>query len=142
MDGENGISLCHHVYAGNVADVDELPKALERMVKMLDRNQIERSSVTLVFDKGTAALDNTLLLQQAGVGWISALPWNQAPTGLRERPVEALPLCSSDHPGVHASRNALSFMAPNISASSSTLPRSPARNFIASRPVLPKSCSR
>ena len=102
MDGENGISLCHHVYAGNVADVDELPKALERMVKMLDRNQIERSSVTLVFDKGTAALDNTLLLQQAGVGWISALPWNQAPTGLRERPVEALPLCSSDHPGVHA----------------------------------------
>lgn len=102
LDGENGISLCHHVYAGNVADVDELPKALERMVKMLDRNQIERSSVTLVFDKGTAALDNTLLLQQAGVGWISALPWNQAPPELRERPVEALPLCSSDHPGVHA----------------------------------------
>jgi hypothetical protein len=30
-------------------------------------------------DKGTAALDNTLLLKQAGVGWISALPWNQAP---------------------------------------------------------------
>lgn len=102
LDGENGISLCHHVYAGNVADVDELPKALERMVKMLDRNQIERSSVTLVFDKGTAALDNTLLLQQAGVGWVSALPWNQAPPELRERPVEALPLCSSDHPGVHA----------------------------------------
>src|SRR5437016_8984450 len=74
LDGEHGISLCHHVYAGNVADVEELPKALERLVKMLDRNQIERSSVTLVFDKGTAALDN----------------------------IEALPLCSSDHPGVHA----------------------------------------
>lgn len=102
LDGDNGISLCHHVYAGNVADVDELPKALERIVKMLDRNQIERSSVTLVFDKGTAALDNTLLLKESGVGWVSALPWNQAPPELRERSVEALPLCSSDQPGVHA----------------------------------------
>jgi transposase len=102
LDADNGISLCHHVYAGNVPDVDELPKALERIVKMLDRNQIERSSVTLVFDKGTAALDNTLLLNEAGVGWISALPWNQAPPQLRERPVEELPLCSSAHPGVHA----------------------------------------
>ena len=102
LDGDNGISLCHHVYAGNVADVDELPKALERITKMLDRNQIERSSVTLVFDKGTAALDNTLLLKESGVGWVSALPWNQAPPELRERPVEALPLCSSEQPGVHA----------------------------------------
>jgi hypothetical protein len=102
LDGENGISLCHHVYAGNVADAEELPLALDRIVKMLDRNQIERSSVTLVFDKGTAALDNTLLLNQAGVAWVSALPWNQAPSELRERPVEELPLCSSDHPGVHA----------------------------------------
>src|SRR5436853_1576299 len=102
LDGENGISLCHHVYAGNVADAEELPKALERIVKMLDHNQIERSSVTLFFDKDTAALDNTLLLKESGVGWISALPWNQAPTELREREVEKLPLCSSDQPGVHA----------------------------------------
>lgn len=102
LDGDHGISLCHHVYAGNVADVEELPKALDRLVKLLDRNQIERSSVTLVFDKGTAALDNTLLLNKAGVGWISALPWNQAPPELRERPVEELPLCSSAQPGVHA----------------------------------------
>src|SRR5438093_2020697 len=102
LDGEHGISLCHHVYAGNVADAEELPKALERIVKMLDHNQIERSTVTLVFDKGTAALDNTLLLKEAGVGWISALPWNQAPAELRERDIEKLPLCSSDQPGVHA----------------------------------------
>jgi len=102
LDGENGISLCHHVYAGNVADVEELPKTLERIVKMLDHNQIERSSVTLVFDKGTAALDNTLLLKEAGVGWISALPWNQAPPELRDRDIEKVPLCSSDQPGVHA----------------------------------------
>jgi transposase len=102
LDGESGISLCHHVYAGNVADVEELPHALERIVRMLDRNQIERSTVTLVFDKGTAALDNTLLLKEAGLGWISALPWNQAPVELRERDIEKLPLCSSDQPGVHA----------------------------------------
>ena len=102
LDGESGISLCHHVYAGNVADVEELPQALERIVKMLKRNQIEPSTVTLVFDKGTAALDNTLLLKEAGLGWISALPWNQAPLELRERDIETLPLCSSDQPGVHA----------------------------------------
>jgi len=102
LDGESGISLCHHVYAGNVADVEELPQALDRIVRMLDRNQIERSTVTLVFDKGTAALDNTLLLKEAGIGWISALPWNQAPRELRERDIETLPLCSSDQPGVHA----------------------------------------
>ena len=29
LDGENGISLCHHVYAGNVTDAEELPKALD-----------------------------------------------------------------------------------------------------------------
>lgn len=92
LDGENGLSLCHHVYAGNIADVTEFPQALGRIVKMLDHNQIERSTVTLVFDKGTAALDNTLELKRAGLGWISALPWNQAPASLRERPVEEPPL--------------------------------------------------
>jgi transposase len=102
LDGESGISLCHHVYAGNVADVEELPQALDRIVRMLDRNQIDRSTVTLVFDKGTAALDNTLLLKESGLGWISALPWNQAPVELRERGIETLPLCSSTQPGVHA----------------------------------------
>ena len=102
LDGDSGLSLCHHVYAGNVADATELPESLARIVWMLDRNQIDRSSVTLVFDKGTAALDNTLELERAGVGWISALPWNQGPAQLRERAVEDLPLCSSDHPGVRA----------------------------------------
>lgn len=102
LDGDHGLSLCHHVYAGNVADVDELPEALDRMVRMLDYHQIERSTVTLVFDKGTAALENTVRLREAGVGWISALPWNQAPLSLRDRAVEELPLCGSDQPGVRA----------------------------------------
>lgn len=102
LDAEHGLGLCHHVYAGNVADAVELPEALSRIVTMLDRNQIERQSVTLVFDKGTAALENTLLLEKAEVGWISALPWNQAPPELRERDAEQLPACGSDLPGVRA----------------------------------------
>jgi transposase len=36
------------------------------------------------------------------MGWISALPWNQAPAALRARSVEDLPLLSSHQPGVHA----------------------------------------
>jgi transposase len=41
------------------------------------------------------------------VGWISALPWNQAPTALRERAVEQLALCSSAQPGVRAAAEKL-----------------------------------
>src|SRR6266536_3803554 len=96
LDGENGLSLCHHVYPGNVADVEEFSVALARIVRLLDQNQIARDTVTLVFDKGTAALDNTVQLQEAGVGWISALPWNQAPQELRERVTEELPPCSAE----------------------------------------------
>lgn len=102
LDGDSGLSLCHHVYPGNVADAEELPQALSRIVQLLDRNQIARDTVTLVLDKGSAALANTLELDQAGVGWISALPWNQAPAGLRDRNVEQLPVCGSALPGVRA----------------------------------------
>ena len=102
MDGDNGLSLCHHVYPGNRADAEELPEALSRVGALLDRNQIPRDSVTLVLDKGSAALANTLELETAGVGWISALPWNQAPAGLRDRSVEQLPACGSSQPGVRA----------------------------------------
>ena len=102
LDGENGLSLCHHVYRGNVADSEEFSTSLARMLSMLDRCQIARDTVTLVFDKGSAALANTVELQEAGVGWISALPWNQAPAALRERAVEQLPVCSSAQPGVRA----------------------------------------
>lgn len=102
LDGENGLSLCHHVYPGNVVDVEEFPIALGRIVALLDRHGIARDTVTLVVDKGSAALANTLELEQAGVGWISALPWNQAPEQFRERPVEELPALSSSQPGVRA----------------------------------------
>jgi len=102
LDGEHGLSLCHHVYPGNVADVEEFSTALVRILRMLDQNQIARQTVTLVLDKGSAALANTVALEEAGVGWISALPWNQAPPELRSRPSEELPACSSAQPGVRA----------------------------------------
>src|ERR1700686_5178261 len=107
MDGDNGLSLCHHVYPGNRADAEELPEALSRIGALLDRNQIARDSVTLVLDKGSAALANTLELEKAGVGWISALPWNQAPAELRDRSVEQLPVCGSSQPGVRAAAEKL-----------------------------------
>jgi len=102
LDGEHGLSLCHHVYPGNVAEVDEFSTSLARITRMLDQNQIGRETVTLVLDKGSAALANTVQLEEAGVGWISALPWNQAPAELRSRVVEELPACSSAQPGVRA----------------------------------------
>ena len=100
LDGEHGLSLCHHVYPGNVVDVEEFSAALARILRMLDQSQIARETVTLVFDKGSAALANTVGLEEAGVGWISALPWNQAPAELRSRPVEELTPASSALPGV------------------------------------------
>jgi transposase len=102
LDGEHGLSLCHHVYPGNVADVEEFSTALTRITRMLDRNQIARETVTLVLDKGSAALANTVALEEARVGWISALPWNQAPPEFRSRATEELPACSSAQPGVRA----------------------------------------
>ena len=107
LDGEHGLSLCHHVYPGNVADAEEFPIALSRIVALLDRHGMARDTVTLVLDKGSAALANTLDLEQAGVGWISALPWNQAPEELRERPAEELSALSSAQPGVRAAAERL-----------------------------------
>jgi hypothetical protein len=60
---------------------------------------IHRDTVTLMLDKGSAALANTLELEKAGVGWISALPWNQAPVELRDKSAEQLPACGAAHPG-------------------------------------------
>jgi transposase len=100
LDGDNGLSLCHHLYRGNVADAEEFPEALHRIVTLLDRNQIAPETVTLVLDKGSAALANTLELEQAGVGWISALPWTQAPAQFRSS--QKLTPLSSQEPGVSA----------------------------------------
>ena len=107
LDGESGLSLCHHVDPGDGADAEEFSTALSRITRLLDHHQIARDTVTLVFDKGTAALANTVELEEARVGWISALPWNQAPAELRERAVEQLLPCSSQQPGVRAAAEKL-----------------------------------
>ena len=83
LDGERGLVLAHRVYPGNVSDSLELPAALQRIGRVLDRPAIPRGDVTLVVDKGTAAPASTLELQRAGLGWVSELPWNQAPESLR-----------------------------------------------------------
>jgi transposase len=104
LDGTHGLSLYHHVYPGNLTDTEEFSTSLPRLLRFLDDNRIARDSVTLVFDKGSAALANTLALDQAGVGWVSALPWNQAPPAFREQPLDQLTALSSDHPGIQAAQ--------------------------------------
>ena len=104
LDGVHGLSLCHHVYPGNVPDTEEFSISLPRILCFLDNNGIERDSVTLVFDKGSAALYNTLVLDQSGVGWVAALPWNQAPAEFRETPLEQLKVLGSDQPGVQGAQ--------------------------------------
>jgi hypothetical protein len=87
LDGDNGLSLCHHLYRGNVADAEEFPEAFHRIVTLLERNQIAPDT-------------DTLELEQAGVGWISALPWTQAPAEFRSS--QHLTPLSSQEPGVSA----------------------------------------
>lgn len=99
LDGESGLGLCHHVYPGNTPDVDEVATMLARIGTLLDGQQIPRGSVTLVMDKGAAALATTVAASEAGVGWVLALPWTQAPAALRDAAVETLPVL---RPGVRA----------------------------------------
>ncbi len=102
MDGEAGLSLCHKVYPGNLNDSSVLPGLVDRLVGMLDSHSIERESVTLVMDKGSASTVNTSMLEERGLGWISALPWKQAPKELREMSIEELEPLGFAHPGVSA----------------------------------------
>ena len=102
LDATHGLSLMHHVYPGNVNDSRELPEALARIAGRLDRAGIPRETVTLTMDKGSAALDNTLALDASGLGWVAALPWNQAPVALRQRPLARLGPVGQGQPGVQA----------------------------------------
>ena len=100
LDATHGLALCHHLYPGNLSDSAALPVALVRIGRMLDRAGIPRESVTLVFDKGSAAFANTLELEAHGLGWVSALPWNQAPEELRQLPDSELAAVGPAQPGV------------------------------------------
>ena len=96
---EHGLGLCHHVSPGNVTDRDELPACLGRITRLLDGASIPRETVTLVLDKGSAALANTLQLQASGLGWVAELPWDRDRAALRARPVEQLEAVAGE-PGV------------------------------------------
>ena len=71
-------------------------------MRTLDHGRIDRETVTLVLDKGSAGLANTSELERRGLGWISALPWNQAPPDLRELPESELERLGAGHPGMRA----------------------------------------
>ena len=92
----------HQVYPDNVPHGGELPAALERIGGRLDRAGIPRASVTQTMDKGSAVLANTLDMERSGPGWVAALPWNQAPPELRQRPLDVLPPVGPEHPGLRA----------------------------------------
>ena len=102
LDGRCGLSLCHRVYPGSTPDSAELPAALERITRMLDRAGIPRDTVTLVMDKGSSALTNTLELDRCRLHWVAALPWNQAPPALRERLADQLEELGPRRPGASA----------------------------------------
>ena len=93
MTAVDGVGSCGAVFLNPVGASTRPPAGAVRGVL---------SSGPLVFDKGAAALANTLALDQSGVGWVSALPWNQAPPACRERPLDQLTALSGDHPGVQA----------------------------------------
>ena len=116
LDGESGLSLCHHVYPGNVADAEEFPVALERIQRLLARHAIPPETVTLVFDKGTAALANTVLLKEAGLGGSRRCPGTK-PRRNSASVRGSLPACSSAQPGVQAAAEKLLVHGRNICAS-------------------------
>ena len=55
LDGEHGLSLCHHVYPGNVVDSEELPVALPRIVALLDRHPVDSPKAVRRIRLGCAA---------------------------------------------------------------------------------------
>jgi hypothetical protein len=66
LDGEDGLSLCHHIYAGSVADVEEFATALARITRMLDEKQIARETVTLVLGQNSQPSNNCTVVPHVG----------------------------------------------------------------------------
>jgi len=104
MDGNSGMGLFHHTYPGNRTDAEEFVVSLPLMLEVLAGSGISPSAVTLVFDKGASSMLTTVELEDCGLGWISALPWSQAPKEMREVPVEQMQCCSSALPGIRVKK--------------------------------------
>lgn len=103
LDATQGPSLMDGIDPERVTASSELPEFLERVAGRLDRAGIPRDRFTLTIDSGSAALDDMLALERSGLGWIAALPWQQAPPELRQRPFEQLEPVRSAHPDLRAS---------------------------------------
>ena len=102
LDGSSGLPLYHHLYPGNISYSAALPVALARIGRMPDTAGIGRETVTLMLDKGSAALANTLELQANGPGWVSTLPWHQGPPEPRTLPDSELSAAGPEQPAVRA----------------------------------------
>ena len=100
MDARRGLGLCHHVYPGNTGDAREFPEALERITRMLDGAAVPRKHITLVCDKGSCSAANMAEMDRQGVGWVQALPWDQAPKSVRDLARDDLQPAGGEHPGV------------------------------------------
>ena len=61
LDGENGLSLCHHVYPGNVADVEEFSTALARPPELRSRT-VEELPVCSSAQPGVRAASEKILV--------------------------------------------------------------------------------
>lgn len=102
LDGENLLSLCHRVYDGNAADSEPFPAVISRVNQMLDHYGLGKERVTLVSGKSSAALAHIEDLEAAGLGWITALTWDQTPPDFRARTPDQLSRCSLKEPGIRA----------------------------------------
>lgn len=101
-DGASGLGLYHHVYPGNCPDVEEFSVSLPRMLAFLEHAGLDRTQVTLVFDKGPADLVNVTQLEDLCLGWVAPVPWSEVPESLRVLPEERLEACPPALPGVRA----------------------------------------
>ena len=102
LDATHGLSLMHYVHPGNVTDTNELPEALDRIGGRLDRAGIPRDTVTLNIDESSDSMANIVALERSGLDWIAALPWNQVPSELRQRPLAQLAPVGPMHPDMKA----------------------------------------
>lgn len=93
LDG--GVPLAHHAYEGNLPDAREFPTALSLLAKRLEALGIERSQLTLVFDKGNNSKANQALAGELSLKLVGSLAGAHHPELMalprsRYRPLEGI----------------------------------------------------
>jgi transposase len=71
LDG--GVPLAHHAYEGNRPDAKEFPEALSLLAARLQALGVERSRLTLVFDKGNNSKANQALADELELKVVGSL---------------------------------------------------------------------